>query len=329
MVKNGDDPSEQKKIEAIDDQYIFRNIAEAFFQKTEKGISESTASNYKRYLKYMVEEFGDRNINDITIKDITPMLLRFDNAGKQETATRILRLLKTVYKYAVSRGLISHNTANDIDARDLLSKKVEKHFDFIDNEEDFSALLNAIDDYNGDPLTKYALQFASMAFLRPSNVRSLRWDQIDTDKNLIEYSEEEMKSDRKHIVPVTPQMRVVFERAAQLTRGRSVYVFPSPLSNVRVMSENTLNMAIKRLGFNGQMTSHGFRHSASTLLHEHIHIHKVSSEVIEMQMAHKDDNRIRGTYNHAQYLPERKRLMQWWCDYLDEIKRDIGTNHEG
>jgi len=325
MLASGDDPSIQRRAAESNSESLFCNIADAFYQKIVKGISESTASNYERYLKYMKKAFGEKDINDITIKDISTLLLQFDNEGKQETATRILRLLKTVYKYALSRGLSQHNTAHDIDAKDLLSKKVEKHFDFIDNEKEFAMLLSAIDDYFGDYIVKHALQFASMTFLRPGNVRSLRWNQIDYNNKFIEYSAQEMKAGRKHLVPITPQISELLDNMAKLTKERSKFVFPSPTSNVKMLSENTLNMALKRLGFKGKMTSHGFRHTASTLLHEHMHVHGISSEVVEMQLAHKDENKIRGTYNHAQYLSERRRLMEWWCDYIDEIKVKYGN----
>ena len=320
MLSEGLDPSDIRRKVDTSDIAKFESISSEFYTKTESGVAASTAKNYKRYIKYMNEAFGSKDINDITIQDISKLLLKFDNSGKRETAERILRLLKSVYKYARSRGLVAHNTAYDVSARDLLSKKREKHYDFIDNEKEFAELLLAIDEYFGDKIVKLALQFLSMAFLRPGNVRGLRWDQIYWDQNIIVYSEGDMKSDRKHIVPITRQIRKVLDSAASLSGGRSEYVFPSPISNIRSLSENTLNTALKRMGFAGKMTSHGFRHTASTLLHENMHRHGISSEVIEMQMAHKDDNKIRGTYNHAQYLPERKRLMQWWCDYMDRIK---------
>ena len=319
LLSNGIDPSGFKEISEDDETKHFSYIAEAYLKKTENGIAATTFNNYKRYVRYMIEAFGDKAIDTITISDISKMLLQFDNEGKVETAKRILRLLKTIYKYAMSTGSASHNTAYDIDASALLSKQVKKHYDHIDNEQEFAQLLLDIDDYFGDPITKLGLKYASMTFLRPENVRGLQWERIDFDKKLITYLPEEMKNDLKHVIPLTDQLIDVLNEAAQLSKDRSIYVFPSPLSNTRILSENTLNMALKRLGYHGRMTSHGFRHTASTLLHDNLHIHKVASDAIELQMAHKDGS-IRGVYNHAQYLPERTRLMEWWCDYMDEIK---------
>jgi integrase len=319
LLSNGIDPSGYKEITEDSDEKLFKYIAEAYLKKTENGIAATTFSNYVRYVKYMVQAFGDKEIDTITISDISKMLLQFDHEGKVETAKRILRLLKTIYKYAMSTGYASHNTAYDVDAAALLSKQEKKHYDHIDNEQEFAQLLLDIDDYFGDPITKLGLKYTSMTFLRPENVRGLQWERIDFDKKLITYLPEEMKNGLKHVVPLTDQLIDVLNEAAQLSKDRSIYVFPSPQSNTRILSENTLNVALKRMGYRGRMTSHGFRHTASTLLHDNLHIHKVASDAIELQMAHKDGS-IRGVYNHAQYLPERTRLMEWWCDYMDEIK---------
>ncbi len=320
LLSESIDPSGYKeKNEDDDTAKLFKNISAAYLEKTKKGIGDSTISNYERYIKYMVEAFGEKEIDTVTISNISKLLLKFDNEGKGETARRILRLLKSIYKYAMSTGDASHNTAYDIDAQALLSKKESKNYDHIDNEKEFAQLLLSMDDYFGDPITKLALKYASMTFLRPENIRGLLWERIDLEKNLITYPKEEMKNNLKHVIPLTQQLIDVLNETALLSKDRSEYVFPSPTSNTRRLSENTLNMAIKRMGYRGRMTSHGFRHTASTLLHDNLHIHNVASDAIELQMAHKDGS-IRGVYNHAQYLPERTRLMEWWCDYLDEIK---------
>ena len=319
MVFNGIDPAEEKQKTKVDEDKFFKNISTEFLRHKNRDKAKSTIENNERKVKYMNEAFGDKDINEITVQEISKLLLKFHNEGKNETARRILSTLRAIYKYAISTGVASHNRAADIDTTALLGKKKVKHYDFIDNEKEFADLLLSIDDYFGDPITQLALKYASMDFLRPGNVRGLLWDQVDMENKLIIYSDDDMKSDRKHLVPITRQIKDVLDEAAKLSKGRSIYVFPSPISNVKMLSENTLNMAIKRMGFAGRMTSHGFRHTASTLLHEHLHIHNVSSDAIEVQMAHKDDT-TKGIYNHAKYLPERTRLMEWWCDYLDEIK---------
>ncbi len=319
MVFDGIDPSEEKQKSEVDEDKLFKHIATQFLSQKSADWGDSTIDSNKRYIRYMIEAFGEKEIGDITIPDISSLLLKFNNEGKAETARRILTLLKSVYMYGLSTGDATHNTAADIDTRALLGKKISKNYDHIDNEKEFAGLLLSMDEYFGDPITKLALKYASMTFLRPENIRGLLWERIDFEKKLITYPKEEMKNNLKHVIPLTQQLLDVLNETALLSRDRSIYVFPSPTSNVRMLSENTLNMAIKRMGYKGRMTSHGFRHTASTLLHDNLHIHKVASEAIELQMAHKDGS-IRGVYNHAQYLPERTRLMEWWCDYLDEIK---------
>jgi len=319
MVSQGIDPAEEKKKSEVDTNRVFKNISLQYLDQNSAIWGKSTFDSNSRYIRYMNEAFGNKEINSITIKDISSLLLSFNNQGKSETARRILTSLKAVYKYGLSTGHATHNTAADVDSRALLGKKISKNYDHIDNEKEFAQLLISIDEYFGDPITKLALKYTSMTFLRPGNVRGLLWEYIDFEKKLITYPKEEVKNDLKHVVPLTLQLLEVLNEAALLSKDRSDYVFPSPTSSVRMMSENTLNMAIKRMGFKGRMTSHGFRHTASTLLHDNMHVHKIASDAIELQMVHKDDS-IKGIYNHAQYLPERTRLMEWWCDYLDEIK---------
>ncbi|HIP19045.1 MAG TPA: DUF4102 domain-containing protein [Sulfurovum sp.] len=319
MVFDGIDPSEEKQKNEIDENKIFKNIATQLLDQKSADWGDSTIESNKRYIRYMIESFGDKEIDRISIPDISGLLLKFHNEGKAETARRILTLLKSVYMYGLSTGDATHNTAADIDARALLGKKISKNYDHIDNEKEFAQLLISMDEYFGDPITKLALKYASMTFLRPGNVRGLLWEYIDFEKKLITYPKEEVKNDLKHVIPITQQLMDNLNETAVLTKDRSDYVFPSPISNKRMLSENTLNTALKRMGYKGKMTSHGFRHTASTLLHDNMHVHNVSSDAIELQMLHKDGS-IRGVYNHAQYLPERTRLMVWWCDYLDEIK---------
>jgi len=313
------DPAKQKNAVTIQD--LFKDISADYLAVVKKSVdADSTYLNYKRYVKYMNAEFGDKDFIEIEIRDISKLITYYDKQNKHETARRVLRLLKSIYKYAISRGIIKHNIANDIDSNILIAKVKPISFAHIDDEKEFAILLNSIDDYFGDIMTKYALQFQSMTFLRPENVRFLRWARIDFEKKQIVYPETEMKNKLKFVVPLTEQIETVLLAAAALSKGRSEFVFPSPTSNLKPLSENTLNQALQRLGYKGKMTSHGFRHSASTFLNENKHIHKVSGDVIEAQMAHIDSS-VRGIYNHAEYLPERFKLLGWWCSYLDRVKK--------
>lgn len=318
---------EQEEIE-LNEKLLFENISKSYLEKEKKSIAKSTYITYERYVRYMNEEFGkNKNINDITVEDISNLITYYDIVkDQQETALRTLQCLKRVYRYAKNRGLIEHNITSDLEPSDLISKKDIQHFSHVTSEKDFFDVLKAINNYNGDPIVTLALKYQSMTFLRPANVRGLRWEIVDYKKMLITYPKEEMKGEngkkRPHSVPITTQMKELLDQAAKLTKGRSIYVFASPQAtqyNDKTLSENTLNQALHRLGFKGVMTSHGFRHTASTLLNENHHEHGASGDVVEMMLAHKEPG-IRGTYNHAKYINERTRLAQWWCNYIDKIQ---------
>ena len=339
QVENGIDPAdakkeilaervkEQEKVE-LNEKLLFENISASYLEKEKKSIGKSTYITYERYVRYMNEAFGkNRSIEDITVEDISNLITYYDiKKDQQETALRTLQCLKRVYRYAKNRGLIKYNISSDLVPSDLISKKETQHFAHVTNDKDFFGVLTAINNYSGDPITTLALKYQTMTFLRPANVRGLRWEIVNIEKMLITYPKEEMKGEngkkRPHTVPITTQIKEILDQAAELTKGRSIYVFASPQATQykdKTLSENTLNQALHRLGFKGIMSSHGFRHTASTLLNENHHEHGASGDVVEMMLAHKEPG-IRGTYNHAKYIEERIRLAQWWCDFLDKIQ---------
>ena len=337
-VQKGIDPVEEKEaklakkakkkeVKKTNKKLLFKNISANYLEKEKKSIGNSTYVTYERYVRYMNEAFGkNRSIEDITIEDISNLITYYDiTKNQQETALRTLQCLKRVYRYAKNRGLLKYNITSDLEPVDLISKKEIKHFSHVTNEQEFFKVLKAINTYNGDPIVTLALKYQSMTFLRPANVRGLRWDIVDFEKKLITYPKEEMKGERgkkqAHTIPITTQIEALLKEAARLTKDRSIYVFASPQSNLKTLSENTLNQALHRLGFKGIMTSHGFRHTASTLLNEYHKEHGASGDVIEMMLAHKEPG-IRGTYNHAKYMDERIRLSQWWCDFLDKLQEE-------
>ena len=157
--------------------------------------------------------------------------------------------------------------------------------------------------------------------MRPFNIRYAEWDEFDIENKIWKIPADKMKMKLTHIVPLTDSMIKIIKETEPFSRHRSKYLFPSPTDTKRTVSENTLGSGLKRMGYNGQMTVHGFRHTASTLLHENMHKHGVHSEAIEVQMAHVDGS-MRGIYNHAKYLEERIRLMNWWSDFIDHLKEN-------
>jgi integrase len=181
---------------------------------------------------------------------------------------------------------------------------------------EISALLRAIDTYEGQPVTAAALKLAPLVFVRPGELRGARWSEFDLDAAEWRIPGERMKMREQHIVPLSRQA-VAILRDLQALTGREEYVFPSLLSATRAMSNNTVNTALRRLGYTKeQMTGHGFRAMASTLLNEQ----GFPPDVIELQLAHVERNRVRAAYNRAQRLAERRQMMQAWSDYLDVLR---------
>jgi integrase len=177
-------------------------------------------------------------------------------------------------------------------------------------------LLRAIDGYRGSDVTRYALQLAPLVFVRPGELRKAEWSEIDLEAGEWRIPAERMKMKTKHIVPLSSQA-VAILRALQPLTGKGHYVFPGARSRERCMSENTVNGALRRLGWSGsEMTGHGFRSMASTLLNEQ----GWNRDAIERQLAHTERNSIRAAYNYAEHLPERRRMMQAWSDYLVRLK---------
>ena len=192
----------------------------------------------------------------------------------------------------------------------------KKHFAAIVEPADVADLLRALHGYIGQPGTAAALKLAPLLFVRPGNLRAMEWAELDLDAAEWRIPDVKMKMRERHIVPLATQAIAILRELQPIT-GRSRYVFPSLRSAHRPMSENTVNAALRRLGFDKDtMTGHGFRHMASTMLHEQGFPH----EAIERQLAHGERNAVSATYNWAQYLPQRRAMMQAWADYLDGLR---------
>jgi len=216
----------------------------------------------------------------------------------------------------------------DIDKKSVFIQKEEKHFPVILDEKEIKVLLEALDNYEGDISTKYALRLLPHLAARPGNIRVAEWKEIDFEKSLWVISGEKMKIKVKykgkdalqpHIIPLSKQVMKIVKELQVLT-GDSPYLFPSVLSKKRAMSDNTLSTAMKRLGYQGKMNPHSFRAMFSTILHSKIEEHGFHSDVIERQLAHKESNKVKAAYNHSEYLVQRRDLMQWWSDYLDALR---------
>jgi integrase len=320
LVADGIDPSAARKLQklmALDAAAnTFAAVAREWFEKHSANWEASYSVKLLARLEANIFPWlGDRPIRDIKPPELLSVLRRVESRGVLETAHRLMNYCGNIYRYAVATGRAERDISSDL--RGALPPSTPQHHASVTDPEGVAALLRAIDGYRGSNVTRYALQLAPLVFVRPGELRKAEWNEIDLEAGEWRIPAERMKMKAKHIVPLSSQA-VAILRALQPLTGRGHYVFPGARSRERCMSENTVNGALRRLGWSGsEMTGHGFRSMASTLLNEQ----GWNRDAIERQLAHTERNSIRAAYNYAEHLPERRRMMQAWSDYLDGLKR--------
>lgn len=274
-----------------------------------------------RLKKYLFPYLDKRPLNEVTTVELLKLIKPIALKGNIETARRLAMYCRQIFNDLIALQLIQNNPADRLN--ELLPALPEaKNLAHKTDPFEFSILLNAIDNYQGDIAVKQAIKLAPLVFLRPHNIRFLRWEYIDFKKQIIIIPANEMKMSRPHKVPLSKQSVDILETMRPIT-GEKNLVFIAG-NRDKALSENTLNKALQRVKHpktgeplgKGFSTSHGLRHTASTLLNELGY----NSDAIELQLAHLDKDRIRRTYNKAELLPERTKMMQEWADYLDELK---------
>lgn len=303
-----------KRIVLTAAENTFKAVALEWHTKTSKSWAESTANNIKRYLeKDIFPWLGNRAIKDIGAPDLLAVLRKIESRGAHEKAQRCREYAGRVFRYAIATGRAERDPSGDL--RGALTPVKVKHHASITEPKAIGALLRSIWGFNGSYITKCALQLAPLVFVRPGELRQAEWQEIDFDKQEWRIAGNKMKMGEAHIIPLSPQVIEILQSIHPLT-GDGQYIFPSIRSSARPMSENTINAALRRMGYEkDEMTGHGFRSMASTLLHEHGWPH----EAIERQLAHAERNKVVAAYNYAEHLPKRKEMMRWWADYLDEL----------
>jgi len=257
---------------------------------------------------------GSRPIKDIKAPELLAVLRRIEGRAL-ETAHRMRGLLGQIFRYAVATGRAEHDPAADL--RGALPQPKERHYPAIVDPKEVAPLLRAIDGYKGDFITKCALRLAPMLFCRPGELRQAEWSEINLNESVWNIPAEKMKMKQTHIVPLSSQAVAILTDLKPLT-GTSRYVFPSLRTSKRPMSNNTVNAALRRMGYDKDtMTGHGFRAMARTILDE---VLQVNPNVIEAQLAHKVPDRLGTAYNRTIHLAGRRQAMQLWADYLDGLK---------
>lgn len=318
VLEEGKDPSKERKAEKAARRSAAENTFEAvgrewFAKKSPKWAKNNASVIMGRLVKDAFPWIGAEAIASLTRDRLLGVLRRVEDRGAIESAHRIRQYIDAICRYAIDTGRL---TANPTPRPEALASPKSGRFASITDPKGVGALIRAIRGYEGTFVTQCALKLAPLVFVRPGELRTAEWREFDLDAAEWRIPAAKMKMRSPHFVPLSKQTVAILRELHQLT-GSGKYVFPSERGRDRPMSANTLNAALRALGFSKeQMTSHGFRHMASTLLNE-------SSlwrpDAIERQLAHVDRDEVRAVYNAAQYLPERRKMMQWWADHLDGL----------
>jgi integrase len=294
----------------------FASIAWEWFAKEEGDWEPSNTKKVKSLLEnHLLPHIGAYAITDITTQILLAGLRKIEAQGILETAGRTKQLAGQVFRYAIATGRADQDLAAGLKGA-LKSPKTINYAAIVEPKE-FAALLRAIDGLNGSLIVTTAMKLAPLVFVRPGELRKMEWKELDLEKGLWDIPAEKMKMRRGHIVPLSRQAVGLLKELEPLT-GRGQYVFPGERSRKVPISDNTLNAALRRLGYGKEeMTAHGFRASARTIMAE---VLPVNVDLIERQLAHGVKDPHDGAYDRTKFLPQRKKMMQRWSDYLDRIK---------
>lgn len=320
LVADGVDPILTKRRESqremIESESTFKAVALDLIAKKEadKISPQYTKTVRSRLERHIFPYIGNLPVSEITAPDLLTVLKKLESTGKYEMCQRVKRICGEVFRYGIATGRGDRDPAADL--RGALATGKTKHMATITVPKQIAELLKAIDGYSGQFVTLCALRLAPLVFVRPGELRKAEWSEIDLDEKIWRIPAEKMKMRFPHTVPLSNQAVEVLREIEHIT-GHGKYVFPSMRTGDRPLSENTVNAALRRLGYSKEeMTGHGFRSMASTNLNEL----GWPPDVIERQLAHSEKNSVRAAYNHAEYLPQRKKMMQAWADYLDQLK---------
>ena len=320
LLSKGIDPSEKKQqakqVEIEITVNTFENIAREWHAKNchlwvEKR-QKTTLSNLERNV---FPTIGKMPIKDIKAPDLLIIIDKLEARGIKYTAHKTMQHCGRVFRYAIATARADHDISADI--KGAIAPHRQKHFPSITVPKEVGKLLQAIDSFEGYFVVGCALKVSPLVFVRPGELRHAEWSEIDFDDALWRIPAEKMKMRTDHKVPLAKQTLAILKEIKPIT-GETKYVFPSVRTNSRPISENTVNVALRRMGYTkDEMTAHGFRSMASTLLYEQ----GFNSDYIELQLAHRERNSSKAAYNRAEHLEKRRDMMQRWADYLDKLKQ--------
>lgn len=319
QVAAGVDPSEARKAQQAantEQEDAFEVVAREWHAKFSATWSACHAETTLRRLDLdAFPVIGARPIGEIKAPELLSMLRRIESRGALETAHRVRAICGQVFRYAVATGRTERDPAADL--KGALPPYKKSHLAAITEPGKVAELLKAIAGYQGSFVVKSAMQLAPLVFVRPGELRQAEWSEIDLEAEQWNIPAERMKMNEPHLVPLSMQAVAILKELSALT-GQSRYLFPSARSNARPMSNNAINAALRRMGFEkDEMTGHGFRAMARTILDE---VLQFRPDYIEHQLAHAVRDPNGRAYNRTAHLSERKKMMQTWADYLDGLK---------
>jgi integrase len=322
VLANGKDPAEIKK--EVKREILVRN-ANSFESVAREWVEARSTGWTPRYTEFMIKrmekdilpKLGSRPIKDITAPELLAVLRLIEKRGASELAQRSMQYCGQIFMYGIATGRADRNPAADL--KGSLKTHVKQNYAHL-KEVDLPEFIQKLEAYDGNLQTKLAVKMLMHTFVRTTELRGAEWSEIDFDKAEWRITPERMKMRRGHIVPLSRQVIEIL-RELQTLNGKWQYVFPNPFKPIKFMSENAVLYALYRMGYHNRTTGHGFRHTASTILNEN----GFNADHIERQLAHVEANKVRGAYNHAEYMQERRKMMQWWSDYIDAQKESANA----
>jgi integrase len=324
QLADGLDPSilrkakKAKQEQAAPSEDTWKSVCHEWWQKRRReGASPTTLKKLTWLLEKTYPALGDKAPRDITAPELLNVLREAEAAGTFETAKRLRSTSGQIFRYAIATDRADRDVAADLVG--ALTSPKPKHHPAILVHQEIGALLRAIRGFVGDPTTRAGLLLAAYTFLRSGEIRHAEWRDIDWEAARLTIPAERMKMNRPHVVPLSAQAQDILREIRPITGDRDL-ILPSLRAEGRPMSENTMNAALRRLGYSkNEMVTHGFRTIASTILNEN----GFRWDWIERQLAHVEGNKVRAAYNAAEYLPDRTQMMQWYADYLDSLAADL------
>ncbi len=318
LLNENKDPTllkKQQKLQLQEDiNDKFENIAMEWFKRQwpEDELTREAKNTLSRLKRHVFQNIGCIPIKQVSAQQIISMIQAIENRGTLEEAKRTKQIVGRIFKYAVATKRVEHNLVADLDG--AFKPSPVRHYPHF-TEKEFIKFLNNFDEFKGYPITKLALKFMMVTFVRSCELRQSCWEEIDFEKKEWRVPDKHAKMKRLHIVPLSDfAIKILNEVKLYLhSDGTHGLIFPSISDPNKPMSDNTLSKAFRDQGYKGKITPHGLRGTASTILNEN----GFKPDVIERQLSHCERNKVRACYNHAEYLQDRRKMMEWWGNFVE------------